>query len=103
MKKLRICLFLVFFVIGVSCFAQSGNDAQRIVGTWIIEGGGDNIVFNSNGTFSGTLFGNGKYFFNSGKLILSSGFIFDIFLSSDNRVLFIVGRTDIHGAWLNKQ
>jgi hypothetical protein len=51
MKKLGIGLVLFFIVVGVSCFAQSNNDAQRIVGTWVdVEG--ITWVFNADGKLS---------------------------------------------------
>jgi len=55
MKKSVICLALFFLFVGTICFAQSNNDAQRILGTWKC-GTGDRdsfytYTFNSNGTF----------------------------------------------------
>jgi len=55
MKKAMIFVALAMVVIG-SCAAQSANDAQRIVGTWVSVDGQTTVVFNANGT--GTLAGN---------------------------------------------
>ena len=100
MKKFGICLVLVFIVIGSSCFAQSNNDAQRIVGTWVDQGGYDEYVLNSNGTCSGRH--NGRYFISGGKLIFSTNAIYDYYLSSDGRTLFLIDRYG-SGTWFNKQ
>ena len=49
MKKTVIFFVLAMVVIG-SCAAQSANDAQRIVGTWVSTDGKTTCVFNANGT-----------------------------------------------------
>jgi len=53
MKKTVIFVFLAMVLIG-SCAAQSAtNDAQKIVGTWVTEDG-KTLVFNANGTGTGS-------------------------------------------------
>jgi hypothetical protein len=111
MRKLGICLVLLFFVLGVSCFAQTSNDAQRIVGTWNgpAGSGGMNIIFifNSNGTYSvsGSDRGSGNYIFSGSKLLLenyngTTVGIFDYYFSTDGKQLVIGGRGNY---WLRKQ
>jgi len=109
MKKFVICLVLVFLVLRTSCFAQSGNDAQRIVGTWKLQKGTDysTITFNSNGTYSGvsTFNGNsnynGNYFINGSKLIRTEDSFKvswdDFYISPNGRILVIGDR------WFEKQ
>ena len=91
MKKFGVCLVLIL-VLGTACFAQSTNDAQRIVGTWfnVDTQPGKSITFNSNGTFSGYL-GDGRYFISNGKLFLDREIIYNYYFSSDGRILFIEG------------
>jgi len=105
MKKFGICLILAFFVFGTSCFAQSNNDAQRIVGTWI-HGSGLSYTFNSNGTWSyisstGSS-NNGNYFFSGSKIILklitsNDADVYDFYFSPNGRIL-VIG-----SAWFEKQ
>ena len=60
MKKTVIFVVLAMVLFG-SCAAQSANDAQRIVGTWVEELGSIKLatyVFNANGT--GTVSYDGK-------------------------------------------
>ena len=59
MKKAIVFVVLVMMVIG-SLAAQSANDAQRLVGTWVFEYGDNNFtyVFNANGT--GTINADGE-------------------------------------------
>ena len=96
MKKLGICLVLFFFVFGTSCFAQSSNDAQRIVGVW--RDGSRTVTFNANGTYtySGSGRGdndNGSYFVSGSNLIIKDQDcdreIYDYYLSSDGRRLVL--------------
>jgi len=77
MKKLVIGLVLVFFIVGTSCFAQSNNDVQRIVGIWK-NSKNDTFTFNQNGTFlitrgDGVAGGiNGKYFISGSVIVLNA-------------------------------
>ena len=54
--KSKLVLGFVFLLIfgfsSFSCFAQSSNNDQRIVGTWVYTSGGFNrtLVFNANGS-----------------------------------------------------
>ena len=53
MKKKMIIALGVLLVFGFSsfpCYAQSSNNDQRIVGTWVSEGNTLTFVFNANGT-----------------------------------------------------
>ena len=52
MKKVVVFVVLAMVVIG-SLAAQSTNDAQKFVGTWVVERGSRTFVLNANGT--GTL------------------------------------------------
>ena len=52
MKKTVVFVVLAMVLIG-SCAAQSANDAQRLVGTWVTEDG-KTLVFNANGTGTGS-------------------------------------------------
>jgi len=97
MKKLGICLILFFSFLGTSCFAQSNNDAQRIVGTWV-EANGSSFTFNSNGTFSSisTINSdyneNGNYFISGSKIIFkirTDVSIYDFYISQNGRILAI--------------
>ena len=102
MKKLGICLFII--VLGVSCTqnnveAQSNNNAQRIIGTWI----GDysfsdaTLTFNANGTFESSghpdFRGSGNYIVTDSLLILEnmagSVRIIYYYFSTDARVLVL--------------
>ena len=49
MKKAIIFVVLAMVLLG-ACAAQSANDAQRIVGTWVSTDGKTTFVFNTNGT-----------------------------------------------------
>lgn len=90
MKKFT--MILIFVMVGAFCFAQSNNDAQKIIGTW--KAGGVTCTFNSNGTYAiqGVQedLGGGNYFINGGRLILQSGnnaVIRNFYFSSDGKVL----------------
>jgi len=94
MKKLGLCLGLVFFVVGTS-FAQSNNDAQRFVGTWI--SGSHSIVFNADGT--GTMDGKNISFGISPAGVFymkldnnQSGNTMGVYFSPDGRRMILVDR-----------
>jgi hypothetical protein len=108
MKNIAVGLLLI--VLGTSCFAQSNNDAQRIVGTWNSPDDRSTLTLNSNGTFttSGGYIVNaktGRYFVSNGKLIMiysnNLKILYDYYLSSDGRVLFIENSDG--DFWLDKQ
>jgi len=91
-----------------SLFAQSTNEAQRIVGTWSTSGG-TVFTFNANGTYtsSGTYnFRNGNYMVSNSKLIIrlndsEAAGMHDYFLSADGRILAFSYGTFL--VWLIKQ
>ena len=84
-------------------YAQSTNDAQRIIGTWKAYNMVLDLIvtFNSNGTFSWNN-SNGRYFINSGKIFLDSHNAWDYYLSSDGKILFL-NLPGGNGIWLDKQ
>jgi len=94
MKKAVIFVVLAMVVIGY-CAAQSANDAQRIVGTWVTEDGRYTFVFNANGT--GTLNGDNIFYGISagGKIgiqrskISSNVDFYDLFISPDGKRIMI--------------
>ena len=56
MKSKLVLVFAVLLFFGFStfsCFAQSSNSEQRIIGTWVSEDGKFTFIFNANG--SGTV------------------------------------------------
>ena len=91
MRKFRICLFFIF--LGTFCFAQSNNDAQRIVGTW--SNRDFTYTFNFDGTFlmqyAGATNDRGNYIINNSKLILAynsgSGGIYEFYIFPNGRIL----------------
>jgi hypothetical protein len=104
MKKFGI--FLIFFIlVGGFCFAQSNNDSQRIVGTWV-SSGGQTYIFNSDGTFTGNSSGN--YFLSGTKLVWieRDGFYassINYFLSPNGRILVLDLDEDNLMYWFVKQ
>jgi len=94
--------FLLFFgFVSVNCNAQSSNNEQRIVGTWVDETNGSTTTFNANGTGTGTgegaiTSGTFKYGVAGNKIavVLSDGrdsvtFVFDFYISSDGKTLIL--------------
>ena len=110
MKKLIISFLFAFTLIGL-CYAQSANDAERIVGTWLIDD--FSLTFNANGTYASSQWGNGNYFVSNSKLILNntddiqmaiSALILTYYLSPDGKVLVLEDSSvDSSGIWLNKK
>ena len=104
-----------------SLFAQSANDAQRIIGTWKPEGVGPMFTFNANGTFSvsgehGSNARQGNYLISNLKLLLRTsgsaevGSIGDYYLSADGKFLVFSyifhwpnGSRDTRTWWFIKQ
>ena len=85
MKKtvIFVVLALAMVLIG-SCAAQSANDAQRIVGTWVSADGQTTLVFNADGT--GTVGGNNFFYGISVDGVLQA--TANIFGSSNYGTLF---------------
>jgi len=100
----------LFFALALNslCFAQSANDAQRIVGTWTVDN--FSLTLNANGTYSSNQWGNGSYFISNTKLILNKTdelqltSILSYYLSSDGKVLVLADNNDSEsGIWLVKK
>jgi len=104
MKK-ALAFLVVGFVFFGSCsvqnaYAQSSNDAQRIVGTWVL-GNGSSYIFDANGTYSYTssrdssFNSNGKYFISGSKIIMKisdsddAARAYDFYISTNGRILAI--------------
>jgi len=110
MKRFIISFLFTFALIGL-CYAQSANDAQNIVGTWLIDD--FSLTFNANGTYDSSQWGNGNYFVSNSKLILNntddiqmavSALILTYYLSPDGKVLVLEDSGgDSSGIWLNKK
>ena len=107
MKKAVVFLALALALNGL-CFAQSANDAQRIVGTWTVDD--FSLTLNPNGTYSSNQWGNGSYFVSNLKLILNKTdepqviSILSYYLSADGKVLVLADSVDSEsGIWLVKK
>lgn len=107
MKRLIILLILALALNGL-CFAQSANDAQRIVGTWTVDD--FSLTLNANGTYSSNQWGNGSYFVSNSKLILNKTdepqltSLLSYYLSADGKVLVLADNADSgSGIWLVKK
>ena len=92
MKRAVVFVVLAMVVIG-SCAAQSANDSQRIVGTWVSEDGKVTIVFNTNGTGTGEG-GGEKHNFSygisaSGEIYISIWGTNKLFMSPDGRRMYL--------------
>ena len=71
--KRKALFFLLFILVSISLFAQSSNNEQRLVGTWVCDLNGLRWIFNSNSTFSGNISGediSGKYAAVGDKIVL---------------------------------
>jgi hypothetical protein len=67
----RAVIFSVFALSLASlCYAQSSNDAQRILGTWSVDD--FSLTFSANGTYTSSQWGSGNYFVSNSKLILNN-------------------------------
>jgi hypothetical protein len=94
----RAVIFIVLAIVAIaSSAAQSANNAQRIIGTWVDNGSGKTWVFNANGTVSGYDEDDDAFVYKFGatdtKLaIIDSGDldIFNISISSDGKILILV-------------
>ena len=99
MKKTIVFVILAMFVIGF-CTAQSSNDAQKIVGTWVSEI--HNVVFNANGT---GIWNGEKFFYGistGGNIIILGSSQFPVpiestlYISPDGRKIIFFGRNDYY-------
>jgi len=91
-------IFLIFFVLlffgftSLSCFAQTSNNEQRIIGTWVNEANGRLLVLNSNGTGTSGV-ANIKYGVAGDKIALvytdGTTYVFEFSISSDGRTLIL--------------
>jgi len=104
MKRFIVSLFFALALNGL-CFAQSADDAQRIVGTWTVDD--FSLTFNANGTYSSNQWGNGSYFVSNSKLILNKTdepqltSLLSYYLSADGKVLVLADNSDSgSGIWL---
>ena len=113
MKKVVVFFIVAIVVFGVCSAqraeAQSANNAQKIIGTWVDQDGKNIGVFNANGT--GNLGGEDiKYIVFDTKLavaVSSQTVIYDILFSSDGKtlILYIMGipTSGGNGIWLTKK
>ena len=105
----RFIVFVVFVLaFNGLCFAQSANDAQRIVGTWTIDD--FSLTLNANGTYTSSQWGSGSYFVSNAKLIFNKTdepqmtSILSYYLSADGKVLVLADNSDSgSGIWLVKK
>ena len=107
MKRIIVFLFFALTLSGL-CFAQSANDAQRVVGAWTVDD--FSLTLNANGTYSSNQWGNGSYFVSNSKLILNKTdepqmtSILSYYLSADGKILVLADNSDSEsGVWLNKK
>jgi hypothetical protein len=112
MRNKFVFNFLVLLIFGFSsfsCYAQSSNDQQRLIGTWVgVDSDNDSVgtvVFNSNGTVTGYI--SGRYFFSNSKLFIrTNDSIMELscYFSSDGRILVLSGSGISYSPhWLEKQ
>jgi len=91
-KYVILCCVILVFLGSNICFAQSSNNEQRIIGTWVDVSDDTTAVFNSNGTVNwfGT---NLKYGVAGNRLaLITSGgrtIVYDITFSNNGRTLII--------------
>jgi len=105
----RFIVFLIFTsALNGLCFAQSANDAQRIVGTWTVDD--FSLTLNANGTYTSNQWGSGSYFVSNAKLILNKTdepqltSLLSYYLSDDGKVLVLADNADSgSGIWLTKK
>jgi hypothetical protein len=107
MKRFIVFLFFALTLNALS-FAQSANDAQRIVGTWTVDD--FTLTLNANGTYSSNQWGNGSYFVSNSKLILNKTdepqltSLLTYYLSADGKALVLADNSDSgNGIWLVKK
>ena len=95
MKKTFV-FFILFLFLSVILVAQSSNSDQQIVGTWVNENDGSRVVFNSNGTMSGSIFNRDcTRYAIAGEIIAiynnnREASAFEFRISNDGRTLIII-------------
>ena len=116
-RSLIISVFILVFFGACSAenaSAQSANDAQRIIGTWVFtynSGETATYIFNNNGTFTGSdiVTGEqyaGRYFVNNNNLVINftgqnSTISRGYNMSTDGRIIVFNHRNDLR--WFIKQ
>ena len=107
MKK-RILLVVLTTLVIVSVFAQSTDNASRLVGTWINNVSNARWVFNANGTLA---IGNQTHRYGATETFLAIKYarsaigavtVFEYSFSSDGRTL-ILKPIEGSGVWLTRQ
>jgi len=111
MKNWKVVVFVVVFGIALfgcngngsgGVYAQSSNNEQRLIGTWVnINNNNSTIVFNSNGTITWDTT-DYKYGAAANKLVLYSSNnsnnysneYYDFFISTDGKMLIIIGNNN---------
>jgi hypothetical protein len=111
MKKTFV-FSVMFLCLSIILTAQSSNDAQRIVGTWVNEIGGERVVFNANGTMSGRIWGRDttKFAIFGEKIVIMSKSdyrdsleVYDFRISNDGKALLIFYTNSADGMLLKRQ
>jgi len=109
MNKKLIWIFIVFIFFGlipVNSYAQSTNNEQHLIGTWINNADNSRVVINSNGTITG-LYWEGsrleKFAAAGEKIILyiedDNDYVLsgDFRISTDGRTLIIIATIGMLG------
>jgi hypothetical protein len=95
MKK-SFLFFILFIIISVVIIAQTSTSEQLLVGTWISDFDGSELVLNSNGSISaGKLFGQNfiKYAAIGDIMVLTCAdgtFLVNYLISNDSKILIII-------------
>ena len=80
--------FLIFVFVSIDSYAQSANNEQRIIGTWVNDQDNSRVVFNSNGTISG-------FAWDSSNIIKFAAAGDKIILYTENNDYFLSGNYSI--------
>ena len=109
MVKKSVLLVVFATLVIISVFAQSTDNASRIIGTWIDnDGTNTRWVFNSNGTVT---IGNQTHRYGATDTLLSIKFnnsllgtvvVYVYSLSPDGKILILYSSYDGTGVWLTK-
>ena len=111
MKNWKVLGFVLMFVFGIVFFAcngngsagvyaQSSNNEQRLLGTWVNINDNSTIVFNSDDTVT---WGdsNYKYGVAGNKLVMDNsggtygyGYTYEFFISNDGRTLILIANSN---------
>ena len=98
-KKWVLCFYFIMVIIFVTSglYAQSTNNGQRLVGTWIYDEDGSIWTFNSDGTLyaksgSETMSGYWGVSVNNRIILITDGSstLCEFFLSPDDRTLIFL-------------